>query len=110
MADFGDEEYKQMLCVEAAAIEKPVTLKPGEEWKVRLELSAVPSSYFSGQLDPKKVLQGAQLINIYAHEISCTGMYLNPTTTCHHAIHLCCQRQLCQAHLVIGGFCIYNLQ
>ncbi|PWA54107.1 hypothetical protein CTI12_AA326890 [Artemisia annua] len=59
MADFGDEEYKQMLCVEAAAIEKPVTLKPGEEWKVRLELSAVPSSYFSGQLDPKKVLQGA---------------------------------------------------
>lgn len=57
MADFGDDEYKHMLCVEAAAIEKPVTLKPGEEWKVRQELSAVPSSYCSGQLDPNKVLE-----------------------------------------------------
>ncbi|OMO79458.1 Aldose 1-/Glucose-6-phosphate 1-epimerase [Corchorus olitorius] len=31
MADFGDDEYKHMLCVEAVAIEKPITLKPGEE-------------------------------------------------------------------------------
>ena len=59
MADFGDDEYKHMLCVEAAAIEKPITLKPGEEWKGRLELSAVPSSYCSGQLDPRRVLQGS---------------------------------------------------
>ncbi|XP_061353057.1 putative glucose-6-phosphate 1-epimerase [Gastrolobium bilobum] len=59
MADFGDDEYKHMLCVEAAAIEKPITLKPGEEWKGRLELSAVPSSYCSGQLDPQRVLQGS---------------------------------------------------
>ncbi|KAL7589606.1 putative glucose-6-phosphate 1-epimerase [Lactuca sativa] len=59
MADFGDDEYKHMLCVEAAAIEKPITLKPGEEWKVRQELSAVPSSYCSGQLDPNKVLQSS---------------------------------------------------
>ncbi|XP_068647311.1 putative glucose-6-phosphate 1-epimerase [Aristolochia californica] len=58
MADFGDDEYKHMLCVEAAEVEKPITLKPGEEWKGRQELSAVPSSYFSGQLDPQKVLQG----------------------------------------------------
>ncbi len=58
MVDFGDEEYKHMLCVEAAAVEKPITLKPGEEWRGRQELSAVPSSYFSGQLDPCKVLQG----------------------------------------------------
>ncbi|PKA50618.1 Putative glucose-6-phosphate 1-epimerase [Apostasia shenzhenica] len=58
MADFGDDEYKHMLCVEAAAIEKPITLKPGEEWKGRQELSAVPSSYCSGQLDPQKVLYG----------------------------------------------------
>ncbi|XP_010927074.1 putative glucose-6-phosphate 1-epimerase isoform X2 [Elaeis guineensis] len=58
MADFGDDEYKHMLCVEAAAIEKPITLKPGEEWKGRLELSTVPSSYCSGQLDPQRVLQG----------------------------------------------------
>ncbi|XP_020539513.1 putative glucose-6-phosphate 1-epimerase isoform X1 [Jatropha curcas] len=43
MVDFGDEEYKQMLCVDGAAIEKPITLKPGEEWRGRLELSIVPS-------------------------------------------------------------------
>lgn len=59
MADFGDDEYKHMLCVEAAVVEKPITLKPGEEWKGRLELSAVPSSYCSGQLDPQKVLQSS---------------------------------------------------
>lgn len=59
MADFGDEEYKHMLCVEAACIEKPIILKPGEEWRGRLELSAVPSSYCSGQLDPKTVLQSS---------------------------------------------------
>ncbi|KVI11826.1 Aldose 1-/Glucose-6-phosphate 1-epimerase [Cynara cardunculus var. scolymus] len=55
IADLGDDDYKHMLCVEAAVIEKPITLKPGEEWKVRQELSAVPSSYCSGQLDPNKV-------------------------------------------------------
>ncbi|XP_030943314.1 putative glucose-6-phosphate 1-epimerase [Quercus lobata] len=59
MVDFGDEEYKHMLCVEAAAVEKPITLKAGEEWKGRQELSAVPSSYCSGQLDPQKVLHGS---------------------------------------------------
>ncbi|KAL3700858.1 hypothetical protein R1sor_018880 [Riccia sorocarpa] len=59
MADFGDEEYKYMLCVEAAAVEKPISLKPGEEWTGRQELSAVSSSYFSGQLDPRKVVQGS---------------------------------------------------
>lgn len=57
MTDFGDEEYKHMLCVEAACIEKPITLKPGEEWRGRQEISAVPSSYFSGQLDPRRALQ-----------------------------------------------------
>ncbi|KAF6142344.1 hypothetical protein GIB67_023369 [Kingdonia uniflora] len=59
MADFGDEEYKHMLCIEAASVEKPIILKPGEEWKGRQELSAVPSSYCSGQLDPQRVLQGS---------------------------------------------------
>ncbi|XP_031286635.1 putative glucose-6-phosphate 1-epimerase isoform X2 [Pistacia vera] len=44
MVDFGDEEFKQMLCADGAAIEKPITLKPGEEWTGRLELSVVPSS------------------------------------------------------------------
>ncbi|XP_056167789.1 putative glucose-6-phosphate 1-epimerase isoform X1 [Syzygium oleosum] len=57
MPDFGDDEYKHMLCVEAASIEKPITLKPGEEWKGRQELSPVPSSYCSGQLDPQRALQ-----------------------------------------------------
>ncbi|XP_031504654.1 putative glucose-6-phosphate 1-epimerase isoform X1 [Nymphaea colorata] len=45
MVDFGDNEYKQMLCVDGAAIEKPITLKPGEEWTGRLELSVAPLSY-----------------------------------------------------------------
>ncbi|KAK9099849.1 hypothetical protein Scep_023279 [Stephania cephalantha] len=55
MADFGDDEYKHMLCVESAAVENPITLRPGEEWKGRQELSAVPSSYCSGQLDPQRL-------------------------------------------------------
>ncbi|KAI4369853.1 hypothetical protein MLD38_018254 [Melastoma candidum] len=54
MADFGDEEYKQMLCVNGAAIEKAITLKPGEEWTGRLELSVVPSSFCSEHLDLQK--------------------------------------------------------
>lgn len=58
MADFGDDEYKHMLCVEAAAVEKPITLKPGEEWRGKQELTAVGSSYCSGQLDPQKVIAG----------------------------------------------------
>lgn len=52
MADFGDEEYKQMLCVNAAAVEKSITLKPGEEWTGRVELAAVPSSFCCDDLDP----------------------------------------------------------
>ncbi|KAK5829652.1 hypothetical protein PVK06_013445 [Gossypium arboreum] len=60
LADFGDDEYKHMLCVETAAIEKPVTLKPGEEWRGRQELCAVPSSYCGGLLDARKVLQCAE--------------------------------------------------
>lgn len=56
IADFGDDDYKRMVCVEAAAIEYPITLNPGEEWKGRQEISAVSSSYCSGQLDPYKVL------------------------------------------------------
>ncbi|KAK2966474.1 hypothetical protein RJ640_019003 [Escallonia rubra] len=40
IVDLGDGDYKQMLCVDGAAIEKPITLKPGEEWTGRLELSA----------------------------------------------------------------------
>lgn len=43
LADLGDEEYKEMLCVDGAAVEKPITLKPGEEWLGQLELSALSS-------------------------------------------------------------------
>lgn len=43
ITDFGDEDYKRMLCVDAAAIEKPITLKPGEEWTGRVELSVMDS-------------------------------------------------------------------
>ncbi|KAK6158318.1 hypothetical protein DH2020_005632 [Rehmannia glutinosa] len=45
IADFGDDEYKHMLCVDAAAIEKPITLKPGEEWTGRVDLSVTASLY-----------------------------------------------------------------
>lgn len=51
MLDFGDEEYKQMLCVDGAVVENPITLKPGEEWMGRLELLVVPSSFCSDHLD-----------------------------------------------------------
>ncbi|KAE8653168.1 hypothetical protein Csa_019967 [Cucumis sativus] len=57
--DFGNQDYKRMVCVGAAAIENFITLKPGEEWKGRMELNFVPSSYCSGQLDPQKALLGA---------------------------------------------------
>lgn len=58
LPDLGDEDYKTMLCVDSAAIETPIVLKPFEEWKGRQELSTVSSSYCSGQLDPRKVLFG----------------------------------------------------
>ncbi|CAL5331769.1 unnamed protein product [Camellia sinensis] len=51
MLDIGDEEYKQMICVDGAAIEKPITLKPGEEWMGCLEIMVVPSSFCSEGLD-----------------------------------------------------------
>ncbi|KAJ8549893.1 hypothetical protein K7X08_033600 [Anisodus acutangulus] len=58
LPDLGDEDYKKMLCVDSAAVETPIILKPAEEWKGRQELSTVSSSYCSGQLDPRKVLYG----------------------------------------------------
>lgn len=30
--DMADDEYRQMLCVEAAIIDRPITLMPGESW------------------------------------------------------------------------------
>ncbi|KNA13681.1 hypothetical protein SOVF_114440 [Spinacia oleracea] len=43
LADLGDDEYKNMLCVDGAAIEKPINLKPGEEWNGQLEFSVLSS-------------------------------------------------------------------
>ncbi|KZV29568.1 glucose-6-phosphate 1-epimerase [Dorcoceras hygrometricum] len=59
MADFGNNEYSDMLCVSPAAVETPITLKPGEEWTGRQKLCVVPSSYCSGQLDPQRVVRGS---------------------------------------------------
>lgn len=56
IVDFGDEEYKQMLCVDAAAAERQITLKPGEEWTGKLELSEVPSTNCSGHLDQPGII------------------------------------------------------
>ncbi|KAK9104345.1 hypothetical protein Scep_021189 [Stephania cephalantha] len=58
LPDFGDDEYKTMLCIDSAATESQIILKPCEEWRGRQELSTVSSSYCSGQLDPRKVLYG----------------------------------------------------
>ncbi|GJW17452.1 putative glucose-6-phosphate 1-epimerase [Tanacetum coccineum] len=46
--DLGDEDYNTMLCLDAAAVENPINIKPCEEWRGRQELSIVSSSYFSG--------------------------------------------------------------
>ncbi|GAA0183074.1 hypothetical protein LIER_30553 [Lithospermum erythrorhizon] len=51
-----DKDYKVMLSVDSAAYEKPIVLKPSEEWKASQELSIVSSSYCSGQLDSKMVM------------------------------------------------------
>ncbi len=36
MADFGDEEYREMVCVESARIETPVVVGAGGEWACSL--------------------------------------------------------------------------
>ncbi len=44
MADFGDGEYKQMLCIEPAlALSGPKALAPGENWSGRQELQYAPA-------------------------------------------------------------------
>nr|KAJ0189938.1 hypothetical protein LSAT_V11C800449740 [Lactuca sativa] len=50
---FGDKDYQNMLSVDSGVLEKPIILKPLEEWKGYQELSIISSSYCSGQLDPK---------------------------------------------------------
>lgn len=40
IGDLGDEEYRRMLCVEPAQVERPVRLASGEEWRGALRLQA----------------------------------------------------------------------
>jgi glucose-6-phosphate 1-epimerase len=35
LADLPDDDWLQMLCVEAAQIGRPVTLAPGQDWVAR---------------------------------------------------------------------------
>ncbi|KAL7115249.1 hypothetical protein ACP275_04G172800 [Erythranthe tilingii] len=39
LADFGNHEYKWMVCVEAAAVDSEITLNPDEEWTGMQRLS-----------------------------------------------------------------------
>ncbi len=39
MPDFGDDEYRNMVCLEAGAIVKPVVLQPGQNWNAVQKLS-----------------------------------------------------------------------
>lgn len=57
LAEFGDNDYKRMVSMSCGSVEKPIVLKPSEEWKGCQELSAVSSSFCSGQLDPRMLLQ-----------------------------------------------------
>ncbi|CAN6922444.1 unnamed protein product [Brassica oleracea] len=42
--DLGTEDYRRFVTVESAAVEKPITVNPGQEWKGILQMSLVPSS------------------------------------------------------------------
>ncbi|CAG8452028.1 10841_t:CDS:2 [Paraglomus occultum] len=41
MSDFGDDEYKEMICVELGNVSKYVRLAPGETWEGGQELSVI---------------------------------------------------------------------
>lgn len=43
LSDMEDEEYREMLCVEAAQVSKPVRLAPGERWEGVQEIVARPA-------------------------------------------------------------------
>lgn len=40
LADFGDEEWREMVCVEAAVTQRPVKLAPGQQWSGAQTLSS----------------------------------------------------------------------
>ena len=43
VSDLGVEDYKRFVAVEPVAVEKPIILKPRQEWKGVLQVSVVPS-------------------------------------------------------------------
>ncbi|SPQ96630.1 glucose-6-phosphate 1-epimerase [Plasmodiophora brassicae] len=47
MKDFDDSEWKQMICVEPAAVHKPVVLAPGAKWSTTM---LIRKSYKSSKL------------------------------------------------------------
>ena len=56
--DLGDEDYKKFVCVEAAAIETPVTLPAGERWECEQVLECVKHASLVPAIDdaaPSKV-------------------------------------------------------
>uniref|UniRef100_A0A1J3DSS7 glucose-6-phosphate 1-epimerase n=1 Tax=Noccaea caerulescens TaxID=107243 RepID=A0A1J3DSS7_NOCCA len=50
VVDLGVEDYRRFVAVESAAVEKPITLKPGQEWKGILQVYVIPSRRPSGKL------------------------------------------------------------
>ena len=42
MGDFGDDEWKRMVCVEPAAVENAVELKPGAAWTGQQVIKVMP--------------------------------------------------------------------
>ena len=52
MEDFGDSEYQQMVCIEAAAVASPVVVLPHGAWSAgqTLTLRALPSKQRSGSV------------------------------------------------------------
>ena len=39
MSDFGDEEYREMVCVEVAGVKDKITVEPGETWEASQTIS-----------------------------------------------------------------------
>jgi D-hexose-6-phosphate mutarotase len=44
MADFDDEEYKQMICLEVGKLGSAVSLAPAQSWSGSQTLSVLPSN------------------------------------------------------------------
>lgn len=52
LTDLGNKDFNRMVVVGAAAVEKPICLKPGEEWTANQILSFSPTSYNCDEPEP----------------------------------------------------------